>query len=498
MYGIVSQVSPKVNSRVRKCLRDSIEQIPDYVDLPKSSSAKRIPKSVLARIRRTITNRIFELVREHKLELRTLDSGKIDLALPRGMWSHVFPAVLERLQSDPFEDGSIADLVIKRCYTYRTTHDVLRSCWQRWPARHSMSLEEWSSSASLRPWVLDDITNENINGMKLSRQESVTNIASHDTNRGHYVESSEALGTRATKNDTDPSISAWLIASIARRTSDSGQIQHKATLARCHTTKGHIATKPYTFKLYVSDTKACQKKVHRPGSYGTNEPLKTAQDLSWGDEKERLTDAVPKRVHEQTRDHSVQSENTSTYCGLCFHMGQECDGARPCSQCVRKSTSCREQGRPLASGQDPKTKCHACFEKGQRCCGGRPCGFCIKHHMRCRDQGEPLTVPQDPQTKCHACFKNGSRCDGGRPCGYCVKYRCQCRDQGKERGPPAKRRPSTNPRPSSFQDPQTKCRGCFLQQYKCDRGRPCGSCIKYKSVCRDRGQEPRSPRKRTR
>jgi hypothetical protein len=59
MYGIVSQVSPKVNSRVRKCLRDSIEQIPDYVDLPKSSSAKRIPKSVLARIRRIITNRIF-------------------------------------------------------------------------------------------------------------------------------------------------------------------------------------------------------------------------------------------------------------------------------------------------------------------------------------------------------------------------------------------------------------------------------------------------------
>lgn len=171
MYGIVSQVSPKVNSRVRKCLRDSIEQIPDYVDLPKSSSAKRIPKSVLARIRRTITNRIFELVREHKLELRTLDSGKIDLALPRGMWSHVFPAVLERLQSHPFEDGSIADLVIKRCYTYRTTHDVLRSCWQRWPARHSMSLEEWSSSASLRPWVLDDITIENINGMKLSRRE---------------------------------------------------------------------------------------------------------------------------------------------------------------------------------------------------------------------------------------------------------------------------------------------------------------------------------------
>ena len=97
MYGIVSQVSPKVNSRVRKCLRDSIEQIPDYVDLPKSSSAKRIPKSVLARIRLTITNRIFELVREHKLELRTLDSGKIDLALPRGMWSHVFPAVLEVL-----------------------------------------------------------------------------------------------------------------------------------------------------------------------------------------------------------------------------------------------------------------------------------------------------------------------------------------------------------------------------------------------------------------
>jgi hypothetical protein len=158
--------------------------------------------------------------------------------------------------------------------------------------------------------------------MKLSRQESVTNIASHDTNRGHYVESSEALGTRATKNDTDPSISAWLIASIARRTSDPGQILHKATLARCHTTKDHIATKPYTFKLYVSETKACQKKVlHRPGSYGTNEPLKTAQDLSWGNEKERLTDAVPKRVHEQTRDHSVQSENISTYCGLCFSHG---------------------------------------------------------------------------------------------------------------------------------------------------------------------------------
>ncbi len=130
--------------------------------------------------------------------------------------------------------------------------------------------------------------------------------------------------------------------------------------------------------------------------------------MSWGDEKKRLTDAVPKRVHKQTRDHSVQSENISTYCGLCFHKGQECDRARPCSRFVRKKTSCREQGRPLASGQDPKTKCHACYEKSQSCCGGRPCGFCIKHHMRCRDQGEPLTEPQDPRKKCHACFKNGS------------------------------------------------------------------------------------------
>lgn len=38
--------------------------------------------------------------------------------------------------------------------------------------------------------------------------------------------------------------------------------------------------------------------MHRPGSYGTNEPLKMAQDLSWGDEKDRLTDPIPKHVHE--------------------------------------------------------------------------------------------------------------------------------------------------------------------------------------------------------
>ncbi len=105
--------------------------------------------------------------------------------------------------------------------------------------------------------TVDDITNENINGMKLSKHEGVTNIASYDTHRGHYVESSEALGTRVTKNDTDPSKPAWLIASTARRTSDPGQIQHRATLARCHTEKDHISTKPYTFKLYVSDIKAC-------------------------------------------------------------------------------------------------------------------------------------------------------------------------------------------------------------------------------------------------
>jgi hypothetical protein len=308
------------------------------------------------------------------------------------------------------------------------------------------------------------------------------------------------LGTCATKIDTDLSISAWLSASVPRRTSDTGQNQHNTTLARCRITKGHLATETYTFKLHDSDSKVSQEKVHdmhRPGSYGTNERLKAAQDLSRGGAKFGLTDSIPKHVHEQIEEHSVQSISRLTYCGLCSHMGQECDGERPCGQCVRKSTSCREQGRPLASSQDPKTKCHACFKQGQRCCGSRPCGFCAKHHMRCRDQGDPLTVPQDLQTKCHGCFKNGSRCDGSRPCGYCVKSRRQCRDQGKEQGPPAKRRPSMNPQPGSYQDPQTKCRGCLLKQYKCDGRRPCSSCIKYKSRCRDRGEELGPRPKRT-
>jgi hypothetical protein len=181
--------------------------------------------------------------------------------------------------------------------------------------------------------------------------------------------------------------------------------------------------------------------MHRPGSYGTNERLKAAQNMSRGGVKFGLTDSIPKHVHEQIEEHSVQSISRLTYCGLCSHMGQECDGARLCGQCVRKSISCKEQGQPLASSQDLKTKCYACFKQGQRCYRSRPCGFCAKHHMRYRDQGDPLTVPQDLQTKCHGCFKNGSRCDRSRPCGYCVKYRLQCRDQGKEQGPPAKRRP---------------------------------------------------------
>jgi len=394
LYGIVLQVSPRAHFRVRKCLRDCTEQIPDHVNLPQPPANKRVPKAVLARVRRIIANTIFELVLDNKLQLRTVDSGKVDLTVPRGMWTrHVFPTVLERLQKDSFEGGSIADQVIKRCSTYRTTHDVLRSWWGRWPARHSMSWEEWSSSASPRQWVRDDVTIDPINGTRIGRQETVTDIASYDTNRGHYVERREILGTCATKIDTDLSIrvSAWLSASVPRRTSDTGRSQHNATLARCRITKGHLATETYTFKLHDSDSKVSQEKVHdmhRPGSYGTNERLKAAQDLSRGGVKFGLTDSIPKHVHEQIEEHSVQSISRLTYCGLCSHMGQECDGERLCGQCVRKSTSCREQGQPLASSQDLKTKCYACFKQGQRCCGSRPCGFCAKHHKRCRDQGE--------------------------------------------------------------------------------------------------------------
>lgn len=228
--------------------------------------------------------------------------------------------------------------------------------------------------------------------------------------------------------------------------------------------------------------------MDRLGRYGTNERLKAAQDLSRGEAKFGSTDSIPKHVHEQSKGYSVQSIDKLTSCGLCSHIGQEFDGERLCDRCVRKSTPCREQS-PIASRQNPKTKCHACFKQGQRYCGSRPCGFCAKHHMRCRDQGGPSTVPQDLQAKCHGCLKNGSRCDGTRPCGYCIKCRLQCRDQGKEQGLLAKRRPSMNLWPSSHQDPQTKCPGCFLQQYKCDECRPCSSCIKYKSRCRDQGEE---------
>jgi Fungal Zn(2)-Cys(6) binuclear cluster domain len=43
------------------------------------------------------------------------------------------------------------------------------------------------------------------------------------------------------------------------------------------------------------------------------------------------------------------------------------------------------------------------------------------------------------------------------------------------------------------QDPQTKCRECFLQKQKCDGGRPCSSCIRYKNECRDQVFEKADP-----
>jgi len=56
-----------------------------------------------------------------------LDSGNINLTLPYGVRSKMFPTTLKRLRNDLSKSGSIADLVVKQYGHYRQASHI-QSC----------------------------------------------------------------------------------------------------------------------------------------------------------------------------------------------------------------------------------------------------------------------------------------------------------------------------------------------------------------------------------
>jgi hypothetical protein len=345
-----------------------------------------------------------------------------------------------------------------------------------------MSVKEWNSFASLRPWVDSGVAIDRTMTGTLMGATGISSLPSQNAKHTYAVARSEAFDIRAKDNDTDLSVFSWLIAGTETQTRDPSQVTQAISTRRPHcrtvsnATEDHAPTELHVFNFLEFGTKACQEKGRDPPqTYHSTEPLETAQSLPWSDDEEKnLTDAVFKQVQEQIADCSVQLEETSTACNLCFRSGRDCDLARPCSWCSKKRRSCTERGQLGPWGQDPQTKCHPCRKIGSRCDGERPCGACIRHKSTCREQGEeaPPRSGQDPKAKCYRCRRIGSRCNGEWPCGACIKYNNTCIEQGE-----------TLPRRG--QDAQTKCHSCFTQRRRCNKERPCGSCVKLKKRCKE-------------
>jgi hypothetical protein len=67
----------------------------------------------------------------------------------------------------------------KRGLIDHTAHILHDDYWTIWPAKPSMPLKEWSSFASLRTWICNDIAIETINDIVPRRLNNVSHIASH-------------------------------------------------------------------------------------------------------------------------------------------------------------------------------------------------------------------------------------------------------------------------------------------------------------------------------
>jgi len=98
-----------------------------------------------------------------------------------------------------------------------------------------MSVEDWNSFASLRPWVENDAATNcttTVNSMRVT-----TSIVSPDAEDMPALARSKLSDTRATMDHDNPKIAAWLNTGKENCKVDPGQLARKTFLAHCRTSK---------------------------------------------------------------------------------------------------------------------------------------------------------------------------------------------------------------------------------------------------------------------
>ncbi|KZT21591.1 hypothetical protein NEOLEDRAFT_1121035 [Neolentinus lepideus HHB14362 ss-1] len=184
---------------------------------------------------------------------------------------------------------------------------------------------------------------------------------------------------------------------------------------------------------------------------------------------------------------SSWTRRTSKACANCRRDKIKCDGARPCSSCIKKRFPCIDG-------------CEHCRKARIRCEEGRPCKQCREKDLECKDEAEPppkptiavdlasavayppgpsapnSDVPQDGRFRtieraklaCLSCRRDNKKCDDDRPCRRCVARGQDCIHV--EKGP---------------KQVKARCNGCRQDSRKCEDVRPCKNCV-YKGIeCTD-------------
>lgn len=304
-----------------------------------------------------------------------------------------------------------------------------------WPTRRSISVEDWNSCASLRLWVEDDVA---INyTMTASSMRVTTSIVVHDAEHMPALARSKLFDARATMDNSNLKIAAWLNTGKEKCKVDPGQVTRKIFLAHCRpskrATENHTLAELYVFEFYDSDTASCQKKRASPVRiFCPAESPKIAQYVVWAKVTREPSSARRQTTKSAAEDHaSPQLRKTELYVSdteVCEEHGpaslQNLGSPEPLKTAQAlpfrngdKESSIdifrqiREQSTGIFVPLEDKLKdCSLCIRSDRSCDGARPCNQCSKNRSTCVDYGEEL-CGQDPQAKCHSCFKNKSRCD---------------------------------------------------------------------------------------
>lgn len=170
---------------------------------------------------------------------------------------------------------------------------------------------------------------------------------------------------------------------------------------------------------------------------------------------------------------SAWPRRASKACASCRRDKIRCDGARPCSGCVKRGY-----------GSDQcKDGCEPCRRARVRCEDGKPCQRCRQLHIECTEESTIALPRQEVATStissrivrggsdraklaCANCRRDNKKCDDQRPCSRCIARSEECIHV--TRGPKLVK---------------LRCEGCRADNKRCEDSRPCKFCVEGEKEC---------------